>query len=193
MRLLMVAPPGAGKGTQAERLSDRYGIEHIASGELLRREVAAGSPIGQRAAGYLDRGDLVPDDVVLDMVIERVLAAAATGGYVLDGYPRNLPQAEAAHAAAAAHEGVGLQAVLHLSVDRDELRRRLRARSHREGRSDDTDATIEHRLEVFDTQTEPLLGYYSDRGLLHTIAGERHPDEVTAEIVALLERLGLAT
>ncbi|MHA0110905.1 adenylate kinase family protein, partial [Klebsiella pneumoniae] len=80
MRLLMVAPPGAGKGTQAERLSDRYGIEHIASGELLRREVAAGTPVGQRAAAYLDRGDLVPDEVVLDMVIERVLSAASTGG-----------------------------------------------------------------------------------------------------------------
>lgn len=192
MQLLMVAPPGAGKGTQAERLAAAYGIEHISSGELLRREIAAGSPTGRRAAAFVDAGDLVPDELLLDVVAARVLEASGGAGYVLDGYPRTLSQAEAAHALASQVDGVGLQAVLHLRVGRGELRRRLLGRAHREGRADDTEATIEHRLAVFDQETEPLLGYYAARGILHDLDGERPPDEVAGDIAALLVRLGLA-
>ncbi|MCU4184633.1 adenylate kinase [Acidiferrimicrobium sp. IK] len=187
----MLAAPGAGKGTQADRLAARYGIEHIASGEILRAEVAAATAVGEKAKDYLDRGDLVPDDLLLDIIAGRVLTAALAGGYVLDGFPRTLAQAEAAHRLAVELDGVTLQAVLHLEVGADELRSRLRARASREGRPDDTEATIEHRLEVFASQTEPLLEYYRSREILHTIDGERQPDEVTAEIVALLDSLGL--
>jgi adenylate kinase len=191
VRLLMVAPPGAGKGTQATRLSVRYGIEHIASGELLRREIAEGSQIGLRADDLVKRGDLVPDDLVLDMVGARMIEAAAGGGYVLDGWPRNLSQAESAYQLASQLEDVALQAVLHLKVDRDELIRRLRSRAHVEGRDDDTEETIAHRLEVFDSQTEPLLGFYAERGILHTVDGSLPPDDVEAELTVLLGRLDL--
>lgn len=191
MRLLMVAPPGAGKGTQARRLAERYGIEHIATGELLRHEVDAGTELGQSVSAYLERGDLVPDSVVLDMVADRVMRAGLGKGYVLDGYPRNRAQAEAARAAVSELGDVALQAVLHLDVSRDELRRRMVERARGEGRSDDTSATINHRLEVFDGQTEPLLGYYAERRILHTVDGEQTPDQVNTDIVALLEGLAL--
>lgn len=191
MRLLMVAPPGAGKGTQAKRLAARYGLDHIASGELLRHEVEAGTEVGREAGAYLDRGDLVPDRLLLDMITKRVLDAAMRDGYVLDGYPRTVAQAEAAHQMVSTLGDVGLQAVIHLEVSPGELRRRLRARAHAEGRGDDTASTIEHRLEVFHLQTEPLLDYYREREMLHAVDGELEPDEVTDEIVKLLEQLGL--
>ncbi len=187
MRLLMVAPPGAGKGTQAERLAAYYHIAHLSSGELLRSEVAAGTDIGRAAAAYLDRGDLVPDDLVLSMLVVPVLQAARNGGFVLDGFPRTLRQAEEAYQAAQEIEGIELQAVIHLVVSREELRRRLLARGTREGRQDDTEETIAHRLEVYDAETEPLLAFYSGRGLVVDINGEQPVDEVFADIVAAID------
>src|ERR1700739_2526570 len=166
MRLLMVAPPGAGKGTQAKRLAEHYGITHLASGDLLRKEVAAGTEIGKAAAPYLERGDLVPDDLVLKMLTIEVLEASFEKGYVLDGFPRTLRQAEAAYQIGRQFEGVTLQAVIHLEVRREELHRRLLGRARREGRTDDDEATIWHRLEVYDQETQPLLGFYAERGLV---------------------------
>jgi adenylate kinase len=182
MRLLMLAPPGAGKGTQSQRLATHFGIEHISSGELLRQEVRQGSQLGQALKGFVDRGDLVPDDIVLRVVADRVVAAADAGGYVLDGYPRNIHQAEEAYRIAKEH-GVELDAAIHLSVSREELLRRLGARAVSEGRGDDTTATIVHRLDVFDQQTEPLLAYYERRGVLISVNGEASVEEVTAEIL----------
>jgi adenylate kinase len=187
----MVAPPGAGKGTQATRLAERFGIDHIASGELLRHEVEVGTDIGREASDYLDRGDLVPDYLLLDMIARRVFPAAAEKGYVLDGYPRTVSQAEAAYDMVSAVEGATLQAVLHLDVGPEESRNRLHARAKSEDRGDDTATTIEHRLAVFSQQTEPLLDYYRDRGILHAVNGEQDPDAVTAEIIDVLERLRL--
>ena len=193
MRLLLLAPPGAGKGTQAERLTARYRCEHIASGDLLRGEISRATPLGKVAESYVRAGDLVPDELLLDLVAARVLAASAAGGYVLDGWPRNLAQAEAAYRLASSIEApVTLQAVLHLSVERDELVRRMLARAATEGRADDTGGTIAHRLDVYDRLTEPLLGFYSERGILHTVDGARPVDAVTAAIVGLLEGAGLA-
>jgi adenylate kinase len=187
MRLLMVAPPGAGKGTQAERLAAYYHIAHLSSGELLRSEVAAGTDIGRAAAAYLDRGDLVPDDLVLRMLVVPVLQAARNGGFVLDGFPRTLRQAEEAYQAAQEIEGIELQAVIHLVVSREELRRRLLARGTREGRQDDTEETIAHRLQVYDAETEPLLAFYTGRGLVVDINGEQPVDKVFADIVAAID------
>jgi adenylate kinase len=186
MRLLLVAPPGAGKGTQAERICEHFGIEHIASGDLLRHEVTAGTPIGRTAKRYLERGDLVPDDLVLEMILVKVTAAAAAGGYVLDGFPRNVRQAEAAYASARDVGGVPLEAVVHLDVSRPELLRRILARARVEGRSDDNQATIDHRLAIFDEETEPLLGYYKERGLLVSVDGEQAVDVVTETILSEL-------
>lgn len=187
MRLLLFAPPGAGKGTQADRLAAHYGIAHLASGDLLRREVAAGTEIGKLAADYMRRGDLVPDDVVLVVIAGPVLEAAQHGGYVLDGFPRTLHQAEEAYRVAQQVEGIELQAVVHLKVSREELRRRLLARAPREGRSDDTAATIDHRLEVYDTETEPLLEFYARRRLMIEVDGEQPADEVFSDIVAAVD------
>lgn len=194
MQLLMVAPPGAGKGTQAQKLAAHYGIAHLSSGDLFRREVAAGTPIGQEAAAYLQRGDLVPDRLVLDILAGPILAAAVAGGYVLDGFPRTRAQAEEAYSVAQQVSGVELQAVVHLEVGREELQRRLLTRAHIDGRLDDTQEVIQHRLEVYDTQTAPMLEYYSGRGLVVDVDGEQSVDEVFSAIVGAVDalRAGLA-
>src|ERR1700722_656247 len=157
MRLLLVAYPGAGKGTQGTKLAAHYGIAQLSSGELLRAEVARGTRIGKVAADYLRRGDLVPDELVFEMLSAPLLEAATNGGYVLDGFPRTLRQAEVAYSVAQEIKDIELQAVVYLRVGLDELLERLRARAVRQGRSDDDETTIAHRLEVFETQTEPLL------------------------------------
>jgi adenylate kinase len=185
----MVAPPGAGKGTQAERLSAHYQIVHLSSGDLFRKEVASGTEIGLAAAAYLERGDLVPDELVIQMLTVPLLEAAQQGGYVLDGFPRTRRQAEEAYRIAQQLEGVELQAVIHLQVSRQELRRRVLARAGRQGRSDDTEATLNHRLDVFDAETRPLLGFYAGRGLVVDINGEQSIDQAFADIVAAVDGL----
>ena len=190
MQLLLVAPPGAGKGTQAAKLSSHYAITHLSSGELLRNEVAAGSSIGQIAGDYLRRGDLVPDDLVIEMMMQPVLEAARRNGYVLDGFPRTLRQAEAAYRVAQRLDGIELSAVVHLLVSNEELRSRLLARAHRDGRADDTEATVAHRLEVFAAETEPMLGFYASRGLVVDINGEQPVEQVFVDIVTAVDGLG---
>ena len=194
MRLLMVAPPGAGKGTQASRLAAHYGIAHLSSGDLFRREVTAGSTIGLEAAGYLSRGDLVPDKLVLEMLSGPVVEAAGRGGYVLDGFPRTLAQAEEAYRVATQLTGVELQAVVHLEVPLEELMRRLLARAEAEGRVDDTEEVIRHRLDVYDRETAPMLEFYAGRGLVVDIDGARPIDDVFESIVGAVDalRAGLA-
>jgi adenylate kinase len=182
MRLLLLAGPGGGKGTQGARLAERLGAEHIAAGDALRAEVARGTEVGRRAADHVARGELVPDEVVVELLTPVVAAAAATGGYVLDGFPRNLAQAHVADAVLA-RRGVGLDAVIYLEVPEDELHRRLLARAEIEGRSDDTPDVIDHRLEVFAQDTFPLVEHYRDRGLLITVPGDRAPDAITDDIL----------
>ena len=189
MRLLMVAPPGAGKGTQAVQLASYYRIAHLSSGDLFRKEVAAGSDVGRRAAEFLARGDLVPDGLVLQVLAPHVLEAAAHGGYVLDGYPRTLAQAEEAHEVAGRISGVELQAVVHLEVGRDELLRRLLARAEQDGRADDQESIIHHRLDVYDRETAPMLGFYASRGLVVDVDGEGAVDEVFEAIVGAVDAL----
>lgn len=189
MRLLMVAPPGAGKGTQAGRLAAHYGIAHLSSGDLFRHEVASGTRIGREAGAYLSRGDLVPDGLVLEMLAGPILEAAARGGYVLDGFPRTLTQAEQAYQVAQQVSGVELQAVVHLQVGREELRRRLLARARTEGRGDDTGAVIEHRLDVYDSETAPMLDFYAGRGLVVDVDGEMPVPEVFDAIVGAVDAL----
>lgn len=189
MRLLMLAGPGAGKGTQADRLAEHYGVEHVASGDLLRAEVESGTDVGREAEAAMHRGDLVPDDVILEIIGQRLLVASQHGGYVLDGYPRNLAQAKKAYEVAEEVGNIELQGVVHLQVDRDELHRRMLARAEEEGRLDDTRATIGHRLEIFDGQTQPLVAYYTDRGLVYTIDGNQDVEDVTKAILEALADL----
>jgi adenylate kinase len=188
MRLLLLAGPGGGKGTQGARLAERLEVEHVAAGDALRAEVERGSEIGRRVAGYLDVGELVPDDVVVDLMTPVVAAAAQDGGYILDGFPRNLAQA---HVADDAWErrGIGLEAVVYLEVPEPELRRRLLARAQTEGRSDDTPEVIANRLALFEQTTFPLVEHYRERGLLVTIAADRAPDAVTDDVMSRLADL----
>jgi adenylate kinase len=185
MRLLLLAPPGAGKGTQGARLADRLGVQHVAAGDLLRAEARAGTPAGREVAAYQKRGDLVPDAIVFDVLTPVVVGAVARGGYILDGFPRTLPQATAA-AALGARLGLTLQAVVYLYASDAVLTKRLLGRATHGGRSDDTSAVIRHRLEVFATTTSPLIAYYRDRGILVAVDADQPPEAVTTEILTRL-------
>jgi adenylate kinase len=191
LRLLLIAPPGAGKGTQGERLADRYGVRHIAAGDLLRAEAQAGGPLGREIAAYQARGDLVPDQVVLDVLTPVVVEAAARGGYILDGFPRSLPQATAA-SSAAARLGVTLQAAVYLYAPDAVLTRRMLDRASQGGRTDDTADVIRHRLELYAATTGPLVPYYKERGILVAVNADQPPDAVTADIQAGLSGLSLS-
>jgi adenylate kinase len=186
--MLLLAPPGAGKGTQGERLAARYGVRHIAAGDLLRAEAQAGGPLGHEIAACQARGDLVPDQVVLDVLTPAVVDAAAHGGYILDGYPRNLPQAHAA-AELAARLGVTLQAAVYLYAPDAVLTVRLLERASQGGRTDDTGDVIRHRLELFAETTGPLVPYYTERGIIVAVNADQPPDAVTADIEAKLSKL----
>lgn len=184
MRLLLLAPPGAGKGTQGVRMAERYGIAHLASGDMLREEVARGTRLGQEANAIMATGELVPDQLVIDMMLEKVLESER--GWILDGFPRTLAQAEAAYAWGV-RRGLTFNAVVSLRVPEEELLSRLLSRAHTEGRTDDDEATIRHRLEVFHKQTEPLEAYYDGRGVLVPVDAVGPVDEVTDRIVKALE------
>jgi adenylate kinase len=185
VRLLLLAPPGAGKGTQGERLAEWSGARHIAAGDLLRAEARAGGPLGREIAGCQARGDLVPDQVVLDVLIPAVVDAAAAGGYILDGFPRTLPQATAA-AELAARLGVTLDAAVYLHAPAEVLTQRLLDRAGLGGRTDDTADVIRHRLRVYAETTGPLVPYYRQRGILVEVDADQPPDSVTAAIKAAL-------
>jgi adenylate kinase len=185
MRLLLIGAPGAGKGTQAGRLAERFNITHISSGDLLRQHVRDQTPIGQKIKAYVDAGDLVPDVVVMDMLRKPVVGAVESGGYVLDGFPRTVDQAKAAFEVANAL-GVAVQAAVHLDVPDEELIRRLLARSRG---SDDTEVVIAHRLQVYREMTIPLLDYYAGREWMFTIDGSQSPDRVHQDIVVRLRKL----
>jgi adenylate kinase len=185
MRLLLLAPPGGGKGTQGGRLAEQLGVQHISAGELLRAEARAGTPVGREIAAHQERGDLVPDAIVFDVLTPVVVAAVARGGYILDGFPRTLPQATAA-ADLGVRLGLTLHAVVYLHAPEAVLVRRLLGRAGQEGRGDDTAAVILHRLEVFATATSPLIAYYRDRGILLEVDADQPPEAVTTEILTRL-------
>jgi adenylate kinase len=188
VRILLVGPPGSGKGTQAVRIAEHFGIEHISSGDLLRGHIARATPTGQAADAYVRRGDLVPDGLVMDVLRKPVEAASRAGGYVLDGFPRTLAQAEAAYQVAK-DLGASVQVAVSLEVPREELVRRLLERAGAAGRSDDREDVIRHRLEVFDKVTPPMLAYYDRREVLLTIDGSRPVAEVTKVAIEELERV----
>jgi adenylate kinase len=218
LNLILLGPPGAGKGTQAERLREDFGLPHISTGDMLRAQVAAGSELGVKAKRYMDSGELVPDEVIIDMIVQRVSDADAGDGFLLDGFPRNEAQADAL---AQALGGLDrrLTAVLAIEVPDEELIRRLSGRrvcvknpAHiyhveldppkHEGicdqdgsrliqREDDREETIRRRLQVYHRQTEPLIGYYEGTGQLRSFDGRRSPDEVHDRIRATLATLRL--
>jgi adenylate kinase len=185
MRVLLIGPPGAGKGTQAARIAAHFDLANIATGDLLREQVAKQTELGRVAKEYMDRGDLVPDELVIDMTRDRMLQASEEGGYVLDGYPRTLPQAEAAYKWAVAR-GIPFDLTLNFEIGQDELLARLAGRAREQHRSDDTEETVRHRLEVFAAQTHPLVDYYHRRGILVRINAVGPIDAISEQIFANL-------
>ena len=185
MRMLLIGAPGAGKGTQAKLIAERFHIAHISSGDLLRTHVQENTTIGRAAREFLAKGDLVPDAIVMDMLRKPVVAASEDGGYVLDGFPRTVEQAKAAYETAQ-ELGVAVEVAVYLEVPTAELTRRLLARGRGK---DDTPEVIEHRLEVFEAMTRPMLDYYADREELITVNGARPVPEVFWSITVQLQQL----
>jgi adenylate kinase len=187
MRVVLVGPPGSGKGTQAGRMVERFGGAHIATGDILRSNSERGTELGRTASRDMDRGDLVPDEVMIGMVLERVGEGDCADGFVLDGYPRTVPQAEALDERLD-ELGCSLDAVVSLQIDEDELRDRLARRAEEQDRVEDEDeGAIHRRMDLFNRETGPLLDYYDRKGLLVRVDAAGEVDEVIERIAGALQ------
>jgi adenylate kinase len=195
MRLILLGPPGAGKGTQAQRLIQKYGIVQLSTGDMLRAAVAAGTPVGQRAKAIMDRGELVPDEVVVAIIADRIGQADAEHGFVLDGFPRTVPQAQALDRLLA-ERGLNLDGVIELKVDEGILLKRIENRvaemtaRGEKLRADDNPDVLKGRLAAYRTQTAPLAGHYAGKGTLRSVDGMAPIDAVTAAIDQILSSGG---
>ena len=186
LRLLIVGPPGAGKGTQAARIVERYGVPWISTGDIFRANIKAGTPLGQRVSQLIEAGKLVPDELTNEIVEDRLRQDDVADGFLLDGYPRTVDQVHALDAVLQA-EARTLDAVVLLEVDTDEVVERLLKRAAIEGRADDTEAVIRHRQQVYADQTQPLVELFSTRGILISVDGLGSVDEVSDRIFTALD------
>ena len=187
MRLVLLGAPGSGKGTQATRLKADLGVPHISTGDMLRAAVAAGTPLGLKAKAVMDAGQLVSDDILLGMLEERLAQNDARGGFILDGYPRNLAQADALDHLLA-RIGQPLDAVIKLEVPNEAIVGRCQIRFQAENRADDNPDTVRRRLGIYAEQTAPVADFYAKRGKLQVVDGVGELDEVTARIKRALQR-----
>ncbi len=185
MRIILIGPPGVGKGTQATRLKNHFNIVHLSTGDLLRKEIADRTPIGEKAKIYIDQGHLVPDAILLDMIEIKLQEPASKNGYLLDGFPRTIPQAEGLDKLLE-KLNQHLDAVVSLHADEAELIHRLTLRGRESGRSDDTPEIIHQRQKVYWSQTAPLLDYYRKQGLLKQVNGIGPVPEITDRILKTL-------
>jgi adenylate kinase len=189
MRLILMGPPGAGKGTQAKVIAKHYGIPAISTGDIFRANVAGKTELGLEAQRYMDAGEYVPDEITNAMVRDRLAERDCEPGFLLDGYPRTLAQVEELDAMLR-EQGCALEAAVALTADLEELVARLLQRAQVEGRADDTEEVIRRRQEVYDEQTAPLIAVYRERGLLVDVDGMGEIDQVTERILAELEKVG---
>lgn len=183
-RLLIIGPPGAGKGTQASRIAERYGVPAISTGDIFRANIKGGTELGQRVQAIIEAGELVPDSLTNEIVADRLAQSDAASGFLLDGYPRTVDQV---HALDGMLEGGSLDAVVLLEADTDEVVARLLKRAELEGRADDTEAVIRHRQEVYAEQTAPLIELFSERGILVAVDGLGTVEEVADRIASGLD------
>lgn len=190
MNILLLGPQGSGRGTQAKRISAEYGVPHIATGDMLRSAIAEGTPLGQRVRPILDSGGLVPDELMIDLIRDRLQAPETEAGFVLDGFPRTLVQAEALDAMLR-EVGRELRIVFEMQISDAVCIERLLKRARDEGRPDDTPETIAKRLELYHQETEPLVEYYRTQGILVGAHAERSPNEVFNEIQQALEQVAV--
>lgn len=186
MRLILMGPPGAGKGTQATFVAEHFDIPAISTGDIFRANVAEGTPLGVEAQRYMDAGDYVPDEITNQMVRNRLAEADAEGGFLLDGYPRTLAQVEELDAMIEP-SGHRVDAVVVLTVDQDEIVQRLLQRAQVEGRADDTEDVIRRRQEIYAEQTAPLIDVYRQRGVLVEVDGMGEVAEVTSRVFSALQ------
>ena len=207
MKLIFLGPPGAGKGTQAEKISELYGIAHISTGDLLRSQMREGTPLGAEAKGYIDRGELVPDELIVAMVAERIKEEDCANGFLLDGFPRTVSQAEALN-------GISdIDMVIDIAVPAERLMERIGGRRMCSGcgagyhtssyhkdtcekcgaslyiRDDDRPETVKHRITVYERQTKPLIDYYREKGNLSRVNGDNTPDRVFDDVAAAIKGL----
>jgi adenylate kinase len=188
--LLIVGPQGSGKGTQGVRIAESYGIPVVSTGDIFRANIKEGTPLGQQVTAILDKGDLVPDELTSEIVRDRLTQDDAANGFLLDGYPRNT--AQVAHLEEfLAGRGESLDAVILLDVPREESIERLKLRAAEQGRSDDTDEGIAHRLDIYEKETAPILEVYGARGIVDRIDGVGSLDEITERVFAALTARGL--
>lgn len=184
--VIFLGPPGVGKGTQCQRISENYGLPHVSTGDIIRAAIKDHTPLGKEFTHYVDSGELVPDQMVVDMVAERLQQQDCSGGCLLDGFPRTVGQAEALERYFE-ENGKSIAGVIEIAVSEDELRRRLIERGQKEGRSDDTPETIAARLQVYKSETAPLIDFYNQRSLLHQVDGLGTPDEVFDRITTTID------
>lgn len=187
MKLILLGPPGAGKGTQAQYIVDSLGIVQLSTGDMLRAAVAAGTPIGQQAKDVMDRGELVSDDIICGIISDRIEQADCANGFILDGFPRTVAQAEALDTLLS-EKGIELNAVIEITVDEDALLARIENRARETGgaRADDNAETLKKRLAVYREQTAPVSDYYGKSGALATVDGMKSIEEVSQSINAIL-------
>jgi adenylate kinase len=188
LNVLLLGPQGAGKGTQAKRISEEYGIPHIASGEILRAEMDAGTELGRFVKDVYDRGDLVSDELMIELIRRRLEQPDTESGFILDGFPRTTAQAEALDTMFS-DIGRSLSLAFALQIPDEVAFERLRKRAKLEGRADDTDEAIQRRLDNYHRETEPLIEYYRTRGNVVSIRADRSENEVFADIQQALERV----
>ena len=186
--LIIFGAPGSGKGTQSERLVERYGLHHISTGELLRSHIAQGTPLGKVADGFISHGNLIPDERMLDILAEELDSHSDAAGVIFDGFPRTIPQAEALRGLLAGR-GSKVHAVVGLEVPEDELMTRLVKRGAESGRSDDNPETIAKRLEVYHRQTQPLKQFYTEETTFHPINGIGSVDDIFKSITLVVDPL----